>query len=55
MIAAKIAARQVRFQRSARRTQIAPLSRGVFAKCDLELTSICIAQSFSIITTRTAS
>jgi len=42
-IAAKIAAREVRFQRSARRTQVAPLRRGAFAKRDLALT---IASSF---------
>jgi hypothetical protein len=42
-IATKIAARQVCFQRSVRRTQVAPLRRGAFAKRDLELT---IASSF---------
>jgi hypothetical protein len=42
-IAVKIAAREVCFQRSARRTQVAPLRRGAFAKRDLELT---IASSF---------
>jgi len=36
-MAAKIAARQVCFQQSARRIQVAPLRRGAFAKRDLEL------------------
>jgi len=42
-IAAKIATRQICFQRSARRTQLAPLRRGAFTKRGLELT---IASSF---------
>jgi hypothetical protein len=37
-IAAKIAARQVSVQRSARRTQVTLLRRGAFTKRDLELT-----------------
>ena len=37
---AKIATRQVCFQRCARRTQLAPLRRGAFTKRDLELTIV---------------
>jgi hypothetical protein len=41
--AAKIETRQIGFQQSARRTQLAPLRRGAFTKRGLELT---VASSF---------